>query len=71
MEPCRLELNKDQVELLSHFPEQGMGYQIVDLTLKNGKKLKGIIVFNCSQLNLVGEEIITADDIETIELHKG
>jgi hypothetical protein len=70
MGPYKLELNKDQVEFLSHLPEQGMGYQIVDIFLKNGKELRGRIVTNCTYIKLVEEEIITADDIKKIELHK-
>ena len=66
----KLTLNEDQAEFLSQLPEQGMGYQIVDFTLKNGMKLIGKTVINCTYLELAEEEIINADDIIKIELHK-
>jgi sRNA-binding regulator protein Hfq len=70
MATYKLHLNQDQIDFLSHLPEQGMGYQIVDIFLKNGKELKGKIVINCTYVKLVEDEIITADEIKTIELHR-
>ncbi|GAB1473151.1 hypothetical protein MASR2M69_05920 [Bacteroidota bacterium] len=32
----KLKLNEDYIDYLSNQPEQGMGYQIVDITLKMG-----------------------------------
>jgi hypothetical protein len=66
----RITLNKDQIEFLSKLPEQGLGYQLVDLTLKNGRVLRGIIVLNSTYLKLNEAELIKADDIDKIELHQ-
>lgn len=66
----KITLNKDQIEFLSNLPEQGMGYQLVDLTLKNGRVLRGIIVLNSTYLKLNEAELIKADDIDKIELHQ-
>jgi hypothetical protein len=66
----RITLNKDQIEFLSKLPEQGMGYQLVDLTLKDGRILKSRIIFNSTYLKLVEPEHVKADDIDKIELHQ-
>jgi hypothetical protein len=66
----RITLNKDQVEFLSRLPEQGMGYHIVDLTLIDGTKLKGKMIFNCMYLELAEGESIPVDNIREIEIHK-
>jgi hypothetical protein len=66
----KITLNKDQIEFLSKLPEQGMGYQLVDLTLKNGRVLRGIIVLNSTYLKLNESEHIKADDIDKIEVHQ-
>jgi hypothetical protein len=66
----KIELNKHQSEFLSHLPEQGMGYQIVDLTLKNGIVLKSKVVLNCSFLQLDDNEQLKTEDIDKIELHR-
>jgi len=65
-----IKLNQDQINILSKLPEQGMGFQIVDLKLKNGETLKEKIILNTTYLKLNGSESLKTDDIETIELHK-
>jgi hypothetical protein len=66
----RIILNKDQIEFLSKLPEQGMGYQLVDITLKDGRVLKNKVVINSTYLKLVEPEHVKADDIDKIELHQ-
>ncbi len=66
----KLELNKQQIDFLSQLPEQGMGYQLVDLTLKDGRVMKGMVVLNCTYLKLDESELIKLDDIDRIEPHK-
>ena len=66
----RVKLSQLQIDILSRLPEQGMGYQIVDLTLKNGKVIRGRIVLNSTYLKIKESESFCADDIERIELHK-
>lgn len=63
-------LRQNQIDFLSNLPEQGMGYQIVDVTLKNGQLLKERIVLNSTYLKLDDSDQIKPDDIEKIELHK-
>lgn len=65
----KIELKKDMIDCLSKLPEQGMGYQIVDVTLKSGKVLKARIVLNSTYLKLNESESLNVDDIERIELH--
>jgi hypothetical protein len=36
------------VEKLKRAPENGMGYQIVDLILANGEIRKSVFVYNCT-----------------------
>ena len=66
----KIELKQEHIDILSQLPEQGMGYQIVDLTLKNGQVLKERIVLNSTYLKLNESEQISIDDIEKIEIHK-
>jgi len=66
----KIALNQEQIEYLSLLPEQGMGYQIVDLILKNGDVLRNKIVLNCSFLQLDDQEQLNVEDIDKIELHR-
>jgi len=65
----RINLPKKFSDLLENLPEQGMGYQIVDIVLKNGKSLTKKIVLNSSILELEKGEEIKAKEIDTIKLH--
>jgi hypothetical protein len=66
----KIQLTIDQIEFLSQVPEQGMGYHIVDVKLKNGDVLKNMVVLNCSFLQLDEKMQLKVDDIDKIELHK-
>ncbi len=65
----KLKLKDDQINYLSSLPEQGMGYQIVDIVLKNGLILQNRIVLNSSLLIINNNENINVDDIDKISLH--
>lgn len=66
----KIELKEEDVQYLSELPESGMGYQIVDITFKDGQELKNRIVVN-SQFLLIGDdETIDPLLIEKIELKK-
>lgn len=65
----RIFLPKKFSDLLETLPEQGMGYQIVDIFFKNGSSLSKRIVFNSSILELEKGEEINVRDIDTIKLH--
>lgn len=64
----KVQLTDDQINYLSELPEQGMGYQIVDVFLKNGEVLKQRIVLNSTYLKLEENEDILLTDILKIEL---
>ncbi len=66
----KLKLKDEYIDYLSNQPEQGMGYQIVDITLKNGQVLNERIVLNSSYLKLKESEKINLDDIVKIEIKK-
>jgi len=66
----KLELQKAHVQHLSELPESGMGYQIVDVTFKDGQKLRNRIVVNSQFLLVEDNENIDPLLIEEIELKK-
>lgn len=65
-----IELKEEDVQYLSELPESGMGYQIVDITLKDGQQLKNRIVVNSQFLLLKDDENIDPLLIEKIEINK-
>lgn len=66
----KIKLLQKHINILENLPEQGMGYQIVDITLKDGKILKERIVINSTYLQLEENEKINPNEIEEIILHK-
>ena len=64
----KIKLTPSQIDFLSGIPESGMGYQIVNLILKNKKVLKKRIVLNSSFLKKNENEEINVEDIIKIEL---
>lgn len=62
----KIKLRDEFILYLETQPEQGMGYQIVDVVLKNGKILRKKLVFNCSLLNCDEDESIKSDDIVNV-----
>lgn len=67
----RIKLNERWIEILSNLPESGMGYQKVDVKLKNGKVIKNVLVFNAEELEIPDKEVkITLSDIADIGISK-
>ncbi|OGL43489.1 MAG: hypothetical protein A2W05_09025 [Candidatus Schekmanbacteria bacterium RBG_16_38_10] len=66
----RIQLKEDHIKYLSELPESGMGYQIVDITLKNGQQLNKRVVLNSQFLLLENSENIDPDFIEKVDLGK-
>jgi len=64
----KLQLKEEHVQHLITLPENGMGYQVVDITLKGGNILKKRVVLNSSLLLLETNEDIDPNSIEKIEL---
>jgi hypothetical protein len=65
----RISLPEEHSDKLANLPEQGMGYQIVDIRLKSGIWLKNKIVFNSSILEVDEEDRICPEDIISIHIH--
>ena len=66
----RIQLKEEHIQYLLELPESGMGYQIVDVTLRDGQQLKNRIVLNSQFLLLEDHESIDPKLIEKIELRK-
>lgn len=65
----RIKLNKHWVQILSNLPESGMGYQVVDVKLKNGKVIKNALVFNAEELEIPNEKVkVRSSEIIKIKL---
>lgn len=64
----RIALPERLIEKLIALPEQGLGYQIVDIKLMNGKELKNKFVFNSSILELEENETLNVEDIVSIKI---
>lgn len=65
-----VKLSDEQIRILEELPESGMGYQIVNITLKNGVILKDRIVMNSTYLKMGVDEKINPNDILSINLKK-
>jgi len=66
----KLKIEQKFVDYLVRLPEQGMGYQIVDVDLKNGRKLTDRIVLDSSLLILQDGETFSPEEIKTIDLSR-
>ena len=64
----KLKLSNKFSNYLAELPEQGMGFQIVDVELKNGNLLNNRIIFNSTFLKLKENENIKNKDIKSIVL---
>ena len=63
----RLHLNERWVDHLRGLPETGMGYQIVDVVLNDGKRFQDITVYNSEEMEWrAGEGNIVPEDIVQI-----
>jgi hypothetical protein len=68
MQTNTLKLPESFINLLINLPENGMGYQIVNVFLKGGKVLHRQKVLNSEFLIMEENEKIAIRDIEKIEL---
>ena len=65
----QLELNKKTVNRLLTLPESGMGYQLVDLLLVDGRVVPSVPVFNSEIANLPDSfRDVRASDIADVRL---
>lgn len=58
----RNKLPKEIVNQLINLPESGIGYHEIDVLLKNGEVIEGVLVYNCEETSS-----LTKSDIEQIE----
>jgi len=66
----RIQLPQKWVDVLTSSPETGMGYQSVDLTLTDGRKLSGMRVYNYEVLALPEGSPVNPADIEEITVRE-
>jgi len=64
----KLELSKKFINYLIDKPENGMGYQVVNVRLRGGEVLLKRIVVNSQYLILNESEELVIEDIEDIEI---
>lgn len=63
----QIELRKDITSRLLAMPESGMGYQVVDLVLADGRIVPDVMIFNCEIANLPDTfRDITSSDVTDI-----
>ncbi|HWB15890.1 MAG TPA: hypothetical protein VG538_05735 [Vicinamibacterales bacterium] len=51
----RIKLDKRWIDQLVKWPENGMGYQRVDVTMADGRELKNAVVLNAELLEVPAE----------------
>ncbi len=67
----KIRLLDNQSETLTLLPEQGLGYQIVDIELVDGRHLEKLLVIDSTYLLFEDEaESIDPNDILSIKIHK-
>lgn len=59
-----IKLPNEVIEVIAKIPEDGLGYHLVSIELKNGKILKNRLVTNCEFLILEEKENIQTDEIK-------
>ena len=65
----QLELRRELIDRLINMPETGMGYQIVDLLLADGRVVPNVTIFNCEVVNLPDAFVnISPSDISDVRL---
>jgi hypothetical protein len=65
----RLELSQKIIDRLLEMPESGMGYQLVDLVLRDGGIIPNVMVFNSEIANLPdATRGVTASDIADVRM---
>jgi hypothetical protein len=64
-----IKLQKKWGDYLSRQPEAGMGYQKVDVRLRDSRLLSGRLVFNAEEIDL--PEDCAQDQIEDLRIHAG
>ena len=66
----KIKLKDEHISFLAELPESGMGYQIVNVILKNGQHLMNRVVLNSEFLMLEDDEDLDPGMIERVEFRK-
>lgn len=61
-----LALTHEWTERLPSWPENGMGYQLVNVRLRNGSCFEHTLVLNGQDLQIPGQTPLSAEDIVEI-----
>ena len=64
----RLKLDRKWTEQLLAWPESGMGYQLVDVKMSDGRELRRAVVLNAEWLELPGN--LAGTEISDLRVHK-
>ena len=59
----RVHLDEKWSDTLCGFPENGMGYQRVDVLLRNGRAVRDVLVFNAEEMEWPDDRPIRSGDI--------
>lgn len=62
-----MNLSQKWIDKLIELPETGMGYQIIDVYLKNGVIVPKVVVMGCEEI--FQPISFSEDDIQDIKLH--
>ena len=67
----RFLLNRQWANRLCALPESGMGFQRVDIVLRDGEKVKNVLVLNARHVEWPNEKrAISSDDIAEIMMSR-
>lgn len=64
----KVKLNTQFMEELKELPENGIGFQLVNIIKKDGKVLTNRVISNCEYLLLKEGETIDVSEIKEIEI---
>lgn len=59
----RVHLDEKWSDALCRFPESGMGYQRVNVLLRDGRAVRNVLVFNADEMEWPDERPIRSEDI--------
>lgn len=60
----RMPLTTRWIDKLVSLPETGAGYQIVDLLLRDGRRLRRVMVFNAEEAEITDQTVRTGDIVD-------
>ena len=64
----KIKLLPEHIKILESLPEQGMGYQLVDIELKSGVSLQNRVILNSTYLQLHDKEDLDSNEISKIKI---